>query len=58
VGGKPKKDRKGRDHWTLDKASYVDKAGKKKTGVYAVYQPQDYGMNHTLEYVTALPDSP
>jgi hypothetical protein len=53
--GKPKKDSKGRDYWKVEDAAYLTPQGKKKTGIFAIYNPQAYGMNHSLEYRSALP---
>jgi hypothetical protein len=52
--GMPKKSPAGKEYWKNDNLEYLDAKGNTKKGVFIIYQAEQEGYNHSLEFKSSL----
>jgi hypothetical protein len=52
--GMPKKTSAGKEYWKNDNLEYLDAKGKSKKGIFIIYQAEQDGFNHSLNFKTSL----
>ncbi len=52
--GMPKKSPSGKEYWKNDNLEYLDAKGKPKKGIFIIYQAEQEGFNHSLEFKPSL----
>ena len=52
--GAPKKNAAGKEYWKNDNLEYLDAKGKTKKGIFIIYQAEQEGFSHSLEFKSNL----